>query len=63
MFCGSFPKVYGAARARAVREGSSVTEVAQYLLVSYEFSVLSDIAYWITHPTVMKNIETREKVS
>lgn len=64
MFCGSFLKVYGSARARAVREASSVTEVARYLLVSYEeFSVFSDIAYWITHPMVMKNIEIWEKVS
>lgn len=41
MFCGSFPKEYGTAKSRVVRAGLSVIEVAQYILMSYEFPALS----------------------
>lgn len=41
MFCGSFPKEYGIARRRGVRGGLSVTEVAQHILMSYQFPALS----------------------
>lgn len=63
MFYGTFPEVYGSARAGAVREESSVTEVARYLLVSYEFPALSDFACWIMHPVVMEATEMWQKVS
>lgn len=63
MFYGTFPKVYDSDSAGAVREESSVTEVAHYLLVSYEFPALSDFAYWIMHPMVMEGTEMWQKVS
>jgi len=60
MFYGMFPKVYGSPRTAAVRQESFVTEIAQYLLVSYEFPALSDFVCQKMHPMATEAKERRQ---